>query len=348
VDLLEKLIDEKQPDVIFSTSSGFKSLIEQQRLLILDPLLKKHHINLEEAHPPFVDWLRDQGDGTIFGLSPSFQTNALFYNVDVFEKQGITLPHNNMSWDEVLHLANLFTTAHDDNAKLYGLYANGSALSLIESIAQTYQLSAWNRGTKKVTMNSDAWHSVYDSVIKAVQEGSVLVQDGSEQMTPYQRFVDGQIAMLVGGRSTFEALSTAQDLEWVVVTQPVQSAQSQSGTLNVPYIYSLNKDLADADIGLTFMEFIWNKYKVRGSAATNDLPIRSLSKESELSPFYALDYQHSNLISYNDQSMSFLEPFSVLKSEQIQLAIQGKISVSEALTAIQEEGQQLMELYFIE
>jgi len=66
--------------------------------------------------------LRERGvGGKLYGLAPTFNSKALFYNVDLFGEYGIDPPTDSMSWEEVLNLARRFPKDGDPETKAYGL-----------------------------------------------------------------------------------------------------------------------------------------------------------------------------------------------------------------------------------
>ncbi|GIQ71163.1 hypothetical protein XYCOK13_39870 [Xylanibacillus composti] len=48
------------------------------------------------------------GDGRLYGLAPFFQSHAIYYNIDLFDRYGIPYPNDKMTWKEILELASRF------------------------------------------------------------------------------------------------------------------------------------------------------------------------------------------------------------------------------------------------
>ena len=110
--------------------------------LISDTMTEDEKFNKETLIPGLLDYMKEMGGGKLYGLSPSFYSQVIFYNKDMFNKYGIPLPEDRMSWEKVFELAQRFPTDGAKDKRVYGLsfgynsdvYQLGSMLgSLTES-----------------------------------------------------------------------------------------------------------------------------------------------------------------------------------------------------------------------
>ena len=86
----------------------------------MDTYIEKDKYNLEGIYPGLIDMLKEIGGSKLYGLSPSFYGNAVLYNKDLFNKYGVDLPHDGMSWQDILDLARRFPTEGDEKTRVYG------------------------------------------------------------------------------------------------------------------------------------------------------------------------------------------------------------------------------------
>ncbi|PWH07176.1 ABC transporter substrate-binding protein [Brachybacterium endophyticum] len=158
-------------------------------------------------------------DGTLYGIAPTVNTIALFYDVKMFEKAGIDPP---TTWEETREAARALTGD--------GTY--GIAFSAIASYEGTFQFMPfmWSNG-------GDEDDLAGEGVAGAAEFWSQLVRDGSAsrsvvnwgQGDVIDQFKAGNAAMAVNGPWNIAGLEAdTPDLEWDVVTLPVPRAGEES------------------------------------------------------------------------------------------------------------------------
>ena len=73
---------------------------------------------LTGINPDIIDSIKEIGDGRLYALSDTISSQALFFNKDLFKQYGIPEPTNNMSWGDIINLADRFST----EANITGIY----------------------------------------------------------------------------------------------------------------------------------------------------------------------------------------------------------------------------------
>ncbi|MGV2794421.1 extracellular solute-binding protein, partial [Clostridium perfringens] len=119
-----EFIRKEQPDILILDAPQFKRQIHDGNLTELDSLSTRDKYNLDGFVPGLVDQLREIGGGQLYGLTPSFSSKAIFYNKDLFKKNGIAFPSDGMSWYDMIDLARRFPTEGDKQTRIYG-YSSG-------------------------------------------------------------------------------------------------------------------------------------------------------------------------------------------------------------------------------
>lgn len=160
---------EPSTDVIFIDQlQVYNRLIEEGKLINLESNIHKTAFPISELSPIVVNSLRSEIDGGIYGLSPSFISHTLYYNRDLFEKYGIPLPKNQMTWKEIFDLARRFPNQGYDGERIYGFKSNyytAIAFSMILRVGQTEGLQFINPESLKVNFQSDEWKTIFSDVI---------------------------------------------------------------------------------------------------------------------------------------------------------------------------------------
>lgn len=362
-------IEEQKPDVLMIDSSSYEKMVSEGRLMELDSFITRDKYDTETIYPALIEMLKEKGAGKLYGLSPTFHGQALFYNVDLFSKYGIDPPQNNITWQEIFDLARRFPTDGDADSRVYGYGAQyGMNLSnLANMISSTEGLSQVNPDTMKVTLNTDAWKRVYKLAFDALESGSVYnPEDGGftggsmEEYYKSQLFLMGRMAMTIGDPYTLQNLKESGSymkdytpFEIGIVAGPVDPADPEiSRNIFFSDIFAIRADSPNADAAWDFIKFInGEEYaKVKSRTLNSGLLSRmGYSKEYDghsLEAFYALKPKLDQSASYERMSKipnDFYMQFYAVQEEQLKLVQEKKKSVEEALQAMEQEGQVILD-----
>ncbi|GAA1487518.1 ABC transporter substrate-binding protein [Brachybacterium sacelli] len=175
--------------------------------------LEQYGITTDGLTAPVADLGRY--DGTLYGIAPTVNTIALFYDAAALEQAGLAPP---TTWDELREAAEALTTKDR-----YGL-----AFSAIASYEGTFQFMPfmWSHGGDETDLDGEG-------VIGASRFWSDLVRDGlvSRSVVNWgqgdviDQFKAGNVAMVVNGPWNIAGLDAdTPDLDWDVVTIPVPEA----------------------------------------------------------------------------------------------------------------------------
>ncbi|WP_253705471.1 extracellular solute-binding protein [Brachybacterium sp. P6-10-X1] len=175
--------------------------------------LEQYGITTEGLTDPVADL--GMYDGTLYGIAPTVNTIALFYDAAALEEAGIAPP---TTWEELHEAAAALTTP-----ERYGL-----AFSAIASYEGTWQFLPfmWTNGGDETDLDGEG-------VIGASRFWSDLVREGlvSRSVVNWgqgdviDQFKAGNVAMVVNGPWNIAGLEAdTPDLDWDVVTIPVPEA----------------------------------------------------------------------------------------------------------------------------
>lgn len=253
---LKAFIAKQSPDVVMLNTLEYKQLSKDNQLAELGQLIKRDNYNTATLYPDLLDALKVKGK--LYGLSPRFNTEAIFYNADLFKKYNVPMPKDGMTWEEILKLAAKFPTTGTKDTRIWGLhYPLDNYTYLINDIATAEGATRFNPDTLKVTINTAAWKKVYSMAIKAIKSNTI---EGSNLVGfDVDPFIMGRAAMTVDQNSMSTLRGIAADKSHIAKYKPftakIAAGPSDSKNRNMTrsvYIDSimaiptgsLNKDLA--------------------------------------------------------------------------------------------------------
>lgn len=203
---MEKLLQEQQPDAIYLTEEQYAELAKKGLLYDLDAVVKQDQFDLDGFLPSVIELLKARGGGKLYGLSPNFSSQALYYNKDMFDQYGIPYPTDGMSWDEVLQLAARFPVKKDEDDALNGLFQSSQTsdlFELIRTIGQAKGLIYADSDAGTVSIESPEWKAIFQSVIDGYKSGSISMPSdgGGAGGAATMRSMGGKMTVRIGGDS---------------------------------------------------------------------------------------------------------------------------------------------------
>ena len=369
----QKLVDEEKPDVLlFNSPDQFEKWANDGKLYQLDDVIRQDKFDIENILPNVVEQIKAKGNGNIYGLTPSFYGQALFYNKDLFEKHGVPLPKNKMTWNEVLDLAKRFPKDGQGDNRIYGFAQNASfafgdkkqvAYQMMNSIGATSGLSFVDPDKGAVTMQSDGWKEALLMTVEALKSGAVFAGN-DEKFDPNKPvmmderkdlFATGKVAMTVEGSYMISSLQRAKEtmkdvtpVNWDIVTVPVDPKNPEvSNSVFLSGLFAVNANSSNPRAAWELVKYINSDEMAKLLTKSEDGAMLSRTayvKEREgrsMEPFYMLKMNESSLYkNFNKVPGGFHQPFNELAGNEIQSVIEGKKSVDDALKTMQEKGQE--------
>lgn len=152
--------------------------------------------------------------GAVYGLAPTVNTTALFYNKDMLRDAGVAVPR---TWDELRAAAARLTRP--------GRY--GMAVSAAATAEGSWQLLPflWSNGADERRLDSPRAARALRLWVDLVRSGSMSrAVIGWTQADVHDRFVAGRAAMMVNGPWRIAAMNRTEKLHWGVAPLPVPAA----------------------------------------------------------------------------------------------------------------------------
>jgi multiple sugar transport system substrate-binding protein len=364
-----KLVETEKPDVLLLQSADqLGEFASDGKLFALDDVIKQDKFDIDQIDPAVIELVKSSGNGKIYGLSPTFYSNAIYYNKDLFEKYGVPLPKDQMSWDEVLQLAKRFPADGKGADRVYGLSAYSYAKEsmgfyYMSGIGSTMGLRTVDPDSMNVTMNTDGWKQALRLTADALKSGALYApasdkQDakqplGFEDYLKSNPFVAGQAAMTIDGSYLMDNLQRAKEVvkdykpfNWDLVTVPVDPQNPNvSNSVSVSNLFAVSAAASNTRAAWELVKYLNSDEmaKIRSKSSNELLTRTAYMKEKDghrLEPFYKLKPSDISLYKGSEKIPSnFYQPFTQLAGEEIMSVVDGKKTVDDALKSMQERGQ---------
>ncbi|CAM3741685.1 ABC transporter substrate-binding protein [Marinicrinis lubricantis] len=365
-----ELIEQEKPDVIFSYSDQYKNLIQEGMLQELDPLVERDEYSLESYHQGVLSYIKDMGDGRLFGLSPSFYSDAVYYNKDLFDTYGVEYPQDGMTWDELFQLAQRFPTDGSDADRIYGLYLEqleyGGLMSLIIQIGSTENLSFLDVDNQKVTLNTPSWKDMFDKALQVYRSGALYKApeqqgEGAMDYTSYiqsNAFLSGRAALTINGYYYVNQLEEMvqyggeelEEFEWDIVSAPVNSQDLQSSSgVSISEIFSVNSQAENPDAAWELIKFINGEEiaKVLSRSSYNLLTRSGFTEEENgknMNAFYQVNPSNVSMYEgYENLPEMFYPEFQSIMEEETQAIVNDDKTIDEGLLSMETRSQEALQ-----
>jgi multiple sugar transport system substrate-binding protein len=184
----------------------------------MDPLIKSEKFDLKRIDPVILDSVKLVGDrGYLTGIPFLNNSHALFYNRDLFDRFGVPVPKDHMTWGDAIQLATKMSRV-DGGVQYRGIYPDNPirgldqlSLPKVNFANNTSALSA-----EPVKRVYELWLRMFNIPGNAVGEYRNL--NAAIQL---KSFTQGDLAMLASHSGTIAQLNAAPSLNWDLVTYPV-------------------------------------------------------------------------------------------------------------------------------
>jgi len=330
------------PDVFWMNGPN---LIKYAENGIIEPLTE--HIEESELPlDPYPEALVDlyNYDGDQFALPKDFDTNALWYNKELFDKYGVDYPDETWEWDDLVDAAKELTNPEDD---VHGIAA----------YMQSGQASFWNLifSNEGYVISEDKKKSGFDdpNTIEALQlyHDLIHVHEVSpthaqvESTSGVELFESGKVAMIIHASYYTPEFKDHDYLKDVADVAPIPKLKKHSNVIhglgNVISSESKEKEAA--------WEFV--KFLASEEAAVIQAEGGLISTYEGTQDAWLESAPQFNLEVFLDAA-EYAEPYPISQDvdawhsimlEEIAKAWDGQITVEEAAKKIAEEMDEILE-----
>lgn len=354
----EQFIQDEKPDILMLNQDQYEKFAADGRLVSLESYLTRDKLDLEGFIPGLVDLMREKGGGELYGLTPHFYSQAIYYNKDLFDRYNISYPTDKMSWEEVLNLAGRFPTDGSDEDRIYGL-SLGYSTELFQlglAIGTTSGLRVVNPADKRISIDSESWVNAFETALRAIRSDTLYNNENTSFSGSYEDyllqnpFVSGKVAMAIDGLYLMQRIREAANIipdkivkNWDLVTIPVDPANPDyTNDFSFSNIFAIHAESPNRDAAWEFIRYIHSDdyARVKSKAYTGQLPVRTKYIQDEegrnMAAFYALKPSNNNLYAgFEDLPQDFFMQYYTIGTEELKAVVDDQKTVAEALASMQ-------------
>jgi len=370
---LAAFIEKEQPDILMLEPTQLEKLGVEGKLYDIESYVTDSKYNMDGLVPGVIDAMKGYGGGNLYAIPTNFSTQALYYNKDLFDEYNVPYPTDQMTWTEVINLANMFPTDGDPLERIFGLKMgwNKELSTMVDILANTEGLKAFDPTTLQMTIDTPAWASIveqaqsvlksdvlfYDDMIYGGGRDGVVYFDQNADYYSQNPFFSGRLAMSVDSNYFVNQIEDAktyaanpEDIieNWDMVTAPVGSQNPDSSYYTNYYnLFAINAASTNVEEAWKFISYITgDEYaRVKTKISYGNLPLRTKYMEMDTERNYAAFYKLKPMIQTIDYTkipeMYQYEYYNV-STETFSKVTNGDITVAEALAELQLRGNELL------
>lgn len=354
---LKAFIAKQSPDVVMLNTLEYKQMSKENQLAELGQLIKSDNYNTATLYPGLLDALKV--NGKLYGLSPRFNTESLFYNVDLFKKYNVPLPKDGMTWEEILKLSAKFPTKGNKDTRIWGLhYPLDNYTYLINDIATSEGLTRYNPDTLKVTMNTAAWKRVFSMAITAIKSNTI--EGSNKSGYDVDPFLMGRAAMTVsttsmntlkGVTANKSAIAKYKPFTVKIAAGPADPKnRNMTRNIHLDSIFAIPASSSNKDLAWDFVKFYngadFAKFK---SEMLSDYSLSRMDYSKEykgfsMEAFYKLKPNLETPPYFNPIGIPFNNAqYSLILQSEVKQVISNKKTLDKALASIQTQVQKSLD-----
>src|SRR5690606_7027593 len=111
--------------------------------------------DLSDYVPTVIEGIKAAGDNSIYALTPTFTSSALYYNKKIFADRGVEPPTDKMSWNDVFAKARQLADGEGLD-RTFGFSFNrwtSDGFSDVQNYSSALQLRTWDDKGDKMLVN---------------------------------------------------------------------------------------------------------------------------------------------------------------------------------------------------
>lgn len=346
-----------QADLVWLPMPEFKELAAGNGLQNLEEYAADPAFASADLNPAVLAQIRSSAGGGLFGLTPVYEAKALYYNKTLFERHGVELPQDRMTWPDVIRLANRFPTGGDDSSRIYGLALQpfGGFGEALEDMGRAEGYTLVNPASLKLTVDTAFWRERMQMLADAMRMGSLFAgRPGfADDFIRSQHFLAGRAAMTLASLSLPGLLDAASAVmpdngrfEWGAVTPPVgEQAREVSRYVTVTDVMGISRQSPNREAAWEILNYVHGPLFARLLGSSNYLLTRDPGDEAPAwqDAFARLPGDSTPFTGMGAAPPAFRTAFDQLVEGQLQALLGEQTTVDQAITVLQFEGQRMLD-----
>lgn len=356
-------------DVLVVPTAIYRELAAEGRVVPLEPYILKDKLDLSDMHAPVLDALKAIGGGELQGLAGEFSSSALFVNPELFAKNGVELPREGATVQEILDIAKRFegtvTTGLVTESRDSG---NPAETALRLGQASGLQLYGGDPmlQTSYSALSGKGWITLFDQVAEGFREGWIAPSPDLDfsgrkgipmsEVVQNDLFGGGKAAMRFGDTSFYRELASTEaerpavagnksepvKRNWKTVSYELHiNAVNASDLLDMSQIYVINAKSVNKDAAWELVKAAVFLSKTDKDADNRmDFPVFEEAMKTQPEERWRAFYMESGSKKLNENSLptyegaDYLGILSAEDGQQMKRWAKGELSSEDALGLI--------------
>lgn len=331
------LVKEKTPDIIYFPTMIYPQLLEAN--LLKDVTDYASQYDFAEIEPPIMESLQRMGEGRLYFLSDSLASRVVYYNKALFEQYNVALPHDFMSWEELITSANMISERGEEDEVIGLAHPDYSVVEMLLLAGKSNGLTWYNIGDASSSFADDAWKSALEILIEQYKWESRLPITNKRYTDLFQ---ENKVAMVLDSYLLKDELDrTNKAIDWDIVTAPVIGNEpDQSYSISFQYLNGIHtatphsKEVLEVWAHLNGKDVARKKHNM--NFYRNIIPVRSnVLKDDGLqnvAAFYQLGLPASPLTKEEQLPREVENRIKRYLYEQMGEIVAGQLTIEEAVS----------------
>lgn len=262
-----------------NSTSGLGLYSSKNQLVDLSDRIKEANLDVGAYGPSYQDITEVLTQGKYYALPYRTSQYALFYNKEIFDREGIPYPEQ-MTWEQYAELAKSLTKGEGPEKQWGGYYADWLIAPL----------GALQKGATILDDNLEPvgeWLDYLDRLYYKDQSHMSYKQMKAESIDWIKQFENGNVAMLVNGEWTVNMLKAdiedgKTDINFDMAPLPLPEGVTDPTTVGgVSTFIGINPQSENVDAAFKFVQFVAGEEGESMIAESSVLPAYSSDKTKE-------------------------------------------------------------------
>jgi multiple sugar transport system substrate-binding protein len=267
----------------------------------VEELVTRHKFDLNRIKPEYLESIKVGSFADYLVGLPIFNNGfGLFYNKDLFDRFGVTYPKDGMTWEEIRELA-VKLTRTENGVTYYGIHPNSVFWG-------AYQLGLpfIDTANNKSMFQSQGWKDLFQMWQRLYQSNGTVVP---MTLPAIKGFQDGQIAMTMGYSSILETMVKQKELNWDIVTYPVNPAAPGIGQRVDSFNLVVTSQSKVKDAAFRVIEVILSEEVQTTLSRGGKVSVLKDPKIHEQFGQANADLQKKNVVALTKPNLAIVKPF---------------------------------------
>lgn len=310
----------------------FQDMIDGGMLRNLDTILAEDDsFSLDDFIPSTIRLSEIYGQGSLYGIAPSFYGTAIAYNQSRFDQSGVSFPSTDYTWEDLLRLAQRF----DQGLTVL----SPSPFHWVQDMGRTQRMKVFDEAANRALFDQPSWRKILALAIDSLRQGHVLLESENEF-----HFASGEWAMAMVTYDQYKKLEQADlPFEWSLANMPTDPANpGQSSHLVADGFWAIPAQSTQPEAAWEVMKFFlsekaakWEYRSNYGFSALKNAVSMLQTEQEKLAAFYDVEPTLP-------QDESVPDELPGLVNQIVNEILESRITMEEGLNRLEESANEAL------